>query len=87
MLWVTLHLSVNSSINWYFGTDGQTPTTKYDLVTVALHEICHGLGFFDSFSSDGSNGSFGLGVFPLIYDTFIENFTGNKLIRYSEISE
>src|ERR1035437_8515775 len=40
-------LEVNSSINWYLGTDGQTPVQKYDLVTVALHEICHGLGFFD----------------------------------------
>ena len=26
-------LSVNSSINWYYGTDGQTPVQKYDLVT------------------------------------------------------
>lgn len=73
-------LVVNNSINWYFGTDGQTPTTKYDLVTVSLHEMCHGLGFFDSFSSDGVNGSFGIGSLPLIYDTFIENASGNKLI-------
>lgn len=72
-------LSVNSSINWYLGTDGQTPTTKYDLVTVALHEICHGLGFFDSFDSDGTRGSMGISGLPIIYDTFIENFTGNKL--------
>jgi hypothetical protein len=72
-------LAVNSSINWYLGTDGQVPTTKYDLVTVSLHEICHGLGFFDSFSSNGTKGSFGIGVLPIIYDTFIENFTGNKL--------
>ncbi len=72
-------LVVNNSINWYLGTDGQTPTTKYDLVTVALHEICHGLGFFDSFSSDGTLGSSGINGLPLIYDTFIENFTGNKL--------
>ena len=72
-------LAVNNSINWYFGTDGQTPITKYDLVTVSLHEICHGLGFFDSFSSDGVRGSFGIGILPIIYDTFIENFAGNKL--------
>ncbi len=72
-------LSVNSSINWYLGTDGSTPVQKYDLVTVAMHEICHGLGFFDSFSSNGSLASWGIGSLPIIYDTFVENLNGNKL--------
>jgi hypothetical protein len=72
-------LAVNSSINWYLGIDGQTPVQKYDLVTVAMHEICHGLGFFDSFSDTGNIGSYGIGSIPMIYDTFIENFPGNKL--------
>lgn len=73
-------LSVNSSINWYLGTDGNTPVTKYDLITVAIHEICHGLGFFDSFSSTGAIGSWGVGSFPMIYDTFVENSSGTRLI-------
>ena len=72
-------LSVNSSINWYLGTDGNTPVTKYDLITVAIHEICHGLGFFDSFSSTGAIGSWGVGSFPMIYDTFVENSNGSRL--------
>lgn len=72
-------LAVNSSQNWYLGTDGQTPTTKYDLVTVAIHEICHGLGFFDSFTSDGTIGSYGFPYLPVIYDTFVENLSGNRL--------
>ncbi len=72
-------LAVNSSINWYLGTDGQTPVSKYDLVTVSLHEMCHGLGFFDSFSSDGTFGSYGIGSLPFIYDTFVENFAGDRL--------
>ncbi|MGC1392348.1 MAG: T9SS type A sorting domain-containing protein [Bacteroidales bacterium] len=74
-----ISLAVNSSINWYMGTDGQTPTQKYDLVTVILHEMCHGLGFFDSFSSDGTLGSYGIGSVPMIYDTFVENYDGNRL--------
>ena len=82
-------LAVNSSINWYLGTDGNTPTTKYDLVTVVMHEICHGLGFFDSFSSDGTLGSYGFNSIPVIYDTFVENYDGNKLtdtVKFSNFS-
>ena len=78
-------MAVNSSINWYLGTDGQTPVQKYDLVTVAIHEICHGLGFFDSFNTDGTIGSYGIGSLPVIYDTFIENLSGNRLTDTSEI--
>ena len=72
-------LQVNSSIQWYLGTDRKAPTTNYDLVTVVLHEICHGLGFYDSFSNDGTNGSYGIGSIPMIYDTFVENADGNRL--------
>ena len=74
-----ISLQVNSTINWYLGTDGKTPVQKYDLVTVALHEICHGLGIFDSFSKDSATGYYGLNSMPMIYDTFVENFAGNKL--------
>ena len=72
-------LSVNSSVNWYTGTDGKTPKTMYDLVTVALHEICHGLGFFDSMNTDANQGWYGLNSVPVIYDTFIENSAGARL--------
>lgn len=73
-------MRVNSSVAWYLGTDGKTLSTQYDLVTVALHEICHGLGFFDSMNSDGSVGYWGLGSLPVIYDSFVENSTGQRLI-------
>ena len=29
---------------WYYGTDGNTPAGQFDLVTVVLHELFHGLG-------------------------------------------
>ncbi|MCX6333661.1 MAG: T9SS type A sorting domain-containing protein [Bacteroidia bacterium] len=74
-----IELHVNSSMNWYYGTDLKTPTLKYDLVTVVLHELIHGLGFFDSFYVDASTGSYGASSVPLIYDTFVENFSGQKL--------
>jgi hypothetical protein len=72
-------LSVNSSINWYLGTDGQTPSQKYDLVTVVIHEICHGLGFFDSMNTDATTGWYGVNSLPIIYDKFVENLAENRL--------
>ena len=75
-----LQLAINSAQTWYMGTDGQTPANKYDLVTVALHEICHGIGFFDSFNIDGTFGRYGgSGTVPMIYDTFVENSVGDRL--------
>ncbi len=74
-----IELVLNSSINWYLATDGNTPTSKYDLVTVVLHEICHGLGFFDSMDTDGSLGRYGIGTIPIIYDIFVENLTEKRL--------
>jgi hypothetical protein len=74
-----ISLAINSSINWYFGTDGQTPAQKYDLVTVVLHELCHGLGFYDSMTTSDTEGSYGSFKIPMIYDTFVEDVDGKKL--------
>jgi hypothetical protein len=74
-----LVLRINSSMNWYLGTDGSTPSQKFDLVTVVIHEICHGLGFYDSMNTDGSLGWWGINSFPMIYDTFIEDQLGRHL--------
>ncbi|MBM3419681.1 MAG: T9SS type A sorting domain-containing protein [Bacteroidetes bacterium] len=69
----------NSEINWFYGLSGGTPSTSYDLVTVVLHELCHGLGFADSFNATSTQGSYGFNGFPVIYDTFIEGSNGRKL--------
>jgi hypothetical protein len=74
-----VELVLNSSARWYLGTDGKTPVDKYDLVTVVIHELCHGLGFFDSMNAEGSVGSYGIGTLPIIYDKFVENLSGKKL--------
>ena len=74
-----IELVINSSSSWYTGLDGNTPVRNYDLVTVILHELMHGLGFFDSMGTDGSVAWYGLGSIPLIYDTFVEDLNGNKL--------
>ncbi|WP_320111270.1 T9SS type A sorting domain-containing protein [Draconibacterium orientale] len=51
----------SSNIDWYYGTDMNCPDTLYDLVTVVLHEIGHGLGFTGFFFVDDQQeyGSYG----------------------------
>ena len=59
--------------NWYLGTDGNTPSDKYDFVSVVLHEIGHGLGFSGSASVNGLGiGSIGQDGFPYVYDYFTQ---------------
>src|SRR5690606_7302327 len=75
--------SFNSNASWYFGTDGNTPAGKMDLVTIVLHEIAHGLGFTDTYEVNGSQGSVGLEsggvVVPFIFDLFVENQASKNL--------
>ena len=51
---------LNSSINWNTDTVGIIPVAQYDLVSVALHELGHGLGFASLAKKSGTVGSFGL---------------------------
>jgi len=69
----------SSSINWYLGTDGNPGAAQFDLLSVVLHELGHGLGFVDSYNFSNGTGSFGLQSFPFIYDLNVENGTGDLL--------
>ncbi|MCS7018385.1 MAG: T9SS type A sorting domain-containing protein [Cytophagales bacterium] len=68
--------------NWYFGTDANPPRDKWDLTSVVLHEIGHGLGFVSSFQFEsGRNfGRWGESGFPFVYDLFVENARGESLL-------
>jgi hypothetical protein len=69
---------------WYFGTDGKTPAGQYDLVSVALHELAHGLGFITLMNVAGGEGSWGGGTsYPAIYDRFVRNGSSTLLIDVS----
>ncbi len=76
----------NSTIAWYFGTDGQTPTDKYDFVSTVLHEIAHGLGFTGLFTADIQN-KLGRTItsnrHASIFDAFIQDFQQNHLVNTS----
>ena len=79
-------MTINSKISWYTGTDGNTPVTMYDLVTVVLHELIHGVGFVDSFNTGTSTGTYGINSIPVIYDSFIEDKDNNLLIDKTKYS-
>ncbi len=76
--------------DWYFGTDGNTPIQNFDFVSVAMHEIGHGLGFVNSSrqrlttpDSSSTNLIFGMPS-PIIYDSFIETGNGTLIVSLPE---
>jgi hypothetical protein len=46
-------VEMNSFHNFYFGVDGKTPYSAYDFLTIMLHEVTHGLGFFPLCNNNG----------------------------------
>lgn len=74
--------------NWYFGTDGATPFTEFDFVSVVLHELGHGFGFLGFGDVSGGNGSVRLGApaNPSIYDRFVENGSGTPITSFTDPS-
>ena len=67
----------DSGTNWYYGLDGNPPFSAFDLVSVVLHEIGHGLGFAGTVyvGADG-NGYVLNGSLPGVFDGYV--WTGNS---------
>jgi len=55
-----VEMFLNSTVNWYYGTSGTVPAGQYDMVTIVLHELCHGLGFLSLAKDSSGIGSFGM---------------------------
>ena len=88
----TSNADINASFNsirtdWYYGTDGNTPSGEYDLMSVVLHELGHGLGFIGLFMVDQGSGICG-GTdrgcqpysYPSVFDQFAEDNLGIALL-------
>ena len=89
----------HEDVNWYFGTDGNTPSGKKDFVSAVLHEIAHGLGFTSFatvensslwiFSASSGRGKLRDGNPELaqIYDFFVENGSGKTIMSSADPSD
>ncbi|GGD47164.1 hypothetical protein GCM10011514_08960 [Emticicia aquatilis] len=72
-------VTVNSAINWYYGTDAKAQAGKYDMITVLLHEIAHGLGFSSSMSVTDTQGLYGQSGSAYVFDVFMQDSKKVKL--------
>jgi hypothetical protein len=90
-----MQIRFNANRPWYYGTDGQVPAGQFDLVSVALHELGHGIGFAGTMNWDngaapnecnGTNGAGCYGTTPDIYDRFTRNTAGQSLLSFTNNS-
>lgn len=73
---------------WYKGLDGLVDDNHWDLASVVLHELGHGLGFSGSMVLSGTSGRWGYAYdskpstpyYPFIFDRFAVNGLGQSLI-------
>jgi hypothetical protein len=71
-----INAQFSSTFNWYLGTDGKPGAGQFDLVSVVLHELGHGLGFQAGTTYSTTNGQGGYGEPPVNFATFIKTEAG-----------
>jgi hypothetical protein len=71
-------IQVNSAANWDQRNDRQPTTSEYDLESVFIHEIAHGLGFL---STDSYDTYFKYGILdqPTAFDAYAQTPDGRRL--------
>ncbi len=74
-----MHITYNGAYDWYYGTDGNTPSDKMDLLTVVLHEMAHGLNFSGGMSYNSGYGYYD--TYPGVYDRLIVDGLGIPLLN------
>ena len=76
---ITIRFNSFNTERLYLGTDGNCPRNKYDLESIVLHELGHGLGFLSN--SDYDN-FFGFGTIqqPTPFDAYAQLPDGKRLM-------
>ncbi|MFN0147446.1 MAG: hypothetical protein ACKVT1_13115 [Dehalococcoidia bacterium] len=65
---------------WYYGLDAKPRPTQFELLTVALHEIGHGIGHY------GSLLALDIGQPPRVFDRFVAGRLGQRMLDYEPVS-
>jgi len=85
-----IRLEMSSNYTWYYDPNGD-PGSLYDWITVMLHEITHGLGFYMLVGSSGAysyttqTGGSSPTNYPSIYDRFLyEGLTGTAMTELTQ---
>lgn len=73
-----IEISITSNAPWYYGVDGKCPPRSFDLVSVILHEMGHGLGFVSGNYYDLFSG-FGRIDQPTPFDAYTQLPDGRRL--------
>ncbi len=73
-----MEITISSNAPWYYGVDGNCPAKSYDLVSVILHEMAHGLGFISGTYYDEFSG-FGRVDQPTPFDAYAQLPDGRRL--------
>jgi hypothetical protein len=76
-----ISININSTMAhaFYLATDGNCPTNLYDLESIILHEVAHGLGFLSNDSYDGFS-QYGSIDQPTPFDAYAQTPDGGRLM-------
>jgi hypothetical protein len=74
-----IEITITSDAPWYLGIDGKCPPKSYDLQSVILHEMAHGLGFNSGNYYDEISG-LGRIIQPTPFDAYAQLPDGRRLI-------
>ncbi len=74
-------LNINSNADWYLGIDGKPTFGEYDLASVVLHEIAHGLGFMSNAQYDRFAGAAYISQ-PTPFDAYVELPDGRTFTNF-----
>jgi autotransporter-associated beta strand protein len=88
-------MTVNQAQTFFFGIHGTPSSSEGDFISIAVHELGHGLGYDMSFQQDGDYGILGArtttdpcpGCLPMPYDLFLTQGMGGSTLTSMSTSQ